>query len=108
MLRIALIAALFPVAGFAQTTQTTEELIQSLPDDIDPSIFIGAPLLSNDDKYELTKAPRFQFQSTDYLVIGNDDIKNAEGWSDADTAACEASGGEVLPLPAGRTMCFRF
>lgn len=107
LLRLTLAAALFPVAAFAQQ-QTTEELIQSIPDDIDPSIFIGAPLLSNDEKYELTKAPRFQFENTDFLVIEGGDIKDAGGWTDADTAACEASGGDVLPLPAGRTMCFRF
>jgi len=103
--------ALLPAAALAQQAapaQTTEQLIRSLPDDIDPSIFIGAPLLSNEEKYELTKAPRFQFEATDYLVIGDGDVKDTESWSAADTAACEASGGEVLPLPAGRNMCFRF
>ena len=107
LFRLILVATLFPAAALAQQ-QTTQDLIQSMPDDIDPSIFIGAPLLSNDEKYELTKAPRFQFQSTDFVVIEGGDVKDNAGWTDADTAACEASGGEALPLPAGRTMCFRF
>ncbi len=117
MLRLALAFALLPAVAIAQSAtvpqvpvppQTTEELIRSMPDDIDPSIFIGAPLLSNEEKYELTKAPEFQFQPSDYLVIEGGDIKATGAWSAADTAACEASGGEVLPLPAGRQMCFRF
>ena len=93
-------------AGLVRATATAKGDLTAL--DIDPSIFIGAPLLSNEEKYELTKAPRFQFEATDYLVIGDGDVKDTESWSAADTAACEASGGEVLPLPAGRNMCFRF
>ena len=104
MIRIIALALLLPGAAFAQST----EFPTNIPDDIDPSIFIGAPLLSNDEKYELTKAPRFQFQPTDMLVVGEGDVKGASEWTDADTAACTASGGDVLPLPAGRTMCFRF
>ena len=103
MIRLAAAIALLPCLAAAQ-----EAFPQDIPDDIDPSILIGAPLLSNEEKYELTKAPRFQFRPTEYLVIGEGDVKDAEAWSAADSAACEAAGGEVLPLPAGRTMCFRF
>ena len=102
MIRLLAALALLPGAALAQA------IPQNIPDDIDPSIFIGAPLLSNQEKYELTKAPRFQFQPTEFLVIGDGDVKDAQSWSDSDIAACEASGGEVLPLPAGRKMCFRF
>jgi len=105
--RLALAALFLPTVALAQQ-QSTQELLQNIPDDIDPSIFIGAPLLTNDEKYELTKAPRFQFQSTDYIVIEGGDVKDDGAWSAADTETCEASGGEVLPLPAGRKMCFRF
>jgi len=103
MLRVSALAfILFPLAATAQEPAAT------VTDPIDPSIFIGAPLLTNDEKYELTKAPRFQFQPTEFLVIGDGDVKTAEGWTAEAIAACEASGGEVLPLPAGRKMCLRF
>jgi hypothetical protein len=104
MTRILALALLLPTAALAQQA----DFPTNIPDDIDPSIFIGAPLLSNDEKYELTKAPRFQFQPTDLIVVEGGDVKTAGEWTDADTAACAASGGEVLPLAAGRTMCFRF
>ncbi len=104
MIRILALALLLPGAAFAQSS----DFPTNIPDDIDPSIFIGAPLLSNQEKYELTKAPRFQFQQTDLLVVGEGDVKDAAEWSEADRAACAASGGEVLPLTAGRAMCFRF
>lgn len=107
MLRLAALLAFLPAAALAQSAPTGS-LLEDIPDDIDPSIFIGAPLLSNEAKYELTKAPRFQFESTDFLVIEGGDIKDTQSWTAADTAACEASGGEVLPLPAGRSLCFRF
>jgi hypothetical protein len=104
MTRIFALLVLLPGTALAQASNFPTDI----PDDIDPSIFIGAPLLSNEDKYELTKAPRFQFQPTPYVVIGDDAVKPADSWTKADDAACAASGGEVLPLPAGRTMCFRF
>lgn len=107
MIRFAAALALLPAAALA-TAVHAQDIPATIPDDIDPSIFIGARLLSNDEKYELTKAPRFQFQATEFLVIGDGDVKDADSWSAEDTAACEASGGDVLPLPAGRTMCFRF
>ncbi len=102
MIRTVALLALLPTVAFAQDIPAT------IPDDIDPSIFIGAPLLSNEEKYELTKAPRFQFQPTDFLVIGGGDVKPADNWTEADTTACTASGGEVMPLAADRKMCLRF
>lgn len=81
-------------------------LAQTVTDPIDPSIFVGERLLSNDEKYELTKAPRFQFQPTEMLVLGL--VKPEGAWTDADTAACTGSGGEVIPLPAARKTCFKF
>ena len=107
---LAFLPAALALPALAQTgpARTTEQLIQSIPDDIDPSIFIGAPLLSNEEKYELTKAPRFQFEATDLLVIEGGDVRETGAWSPGAIAACEASGGEVLPLSAGRSMCFRF
>ena len=110
MIRILAVLVMLPGAAFAQSF--SEAFPDGVPENalngVDPSIFIGAPLLSNDEKYELTKAPEFQFSPTDYLVIGEDAVKPAESWNATDTSACEASGGIVLPLPAGRTMCFRF
>ena len=112
MFRILVLVALLPATALAQGASQTfaEAFPDGVPDTtgIDPSIFIGAPLLSNEEKYELTKAPQFQFQPTDLMVIGGSDVKPAQEWSATDVAACEASGGEVLPLSAGRKMCMRF
>ncbi len=110
MIRILVVLAMLPGAALAQSFSEAfpDGVSETALENVDPSIFIGAPLLSNEEKYELTKAPQFQFQPTDYLVIGEEAVKPADNWAAADTTACEGSGGVVLPLPAGRTMCFRF
>lgn len=102
MLRIAVILLALPAAALAQS----QDFPTNIPDDIDPSIFIGAPLLTNDEKYELTKAPRFQFQPTDMVVLNT--VKPAAEWTAADTTACNDSGGDVIDLPAARKTCFKF
>lgn len=100
MIRMTTIALCALTAGTAHAQTTT--------DPIDPNIFVGAPLMTNEEKYEYTKAPEFQFQPTDMLVIGSSAVKPTADWTDADTAACTAKGGEIIALPAGRTTCFAF
>ncbi len=90
------------------TLAATTANAQTATDPIDPNIFIGAPLMTNEEKYEYTKGPEFQFQPTGMLVIGPSAVKPTAEWTDADTAACSARDGEVIALPAGRTTCFVF
>ena len=75
---------------------------------VNPDIFVGAPLLTNEEKYELTKAPRFQFQQSDLFVIAPSAIKPSAAWTDAERAACTASGGEIVEITAGRSACLNF
>lgn len=41
------------------------------------------------------------------FVVGTGEIRPSGAWSAQDSAACKASGGIELPLPAGRTACFK-
>lgn len=73
--------------------------------DVDPEIFVGAPLLTNDEKYELTQAPEFQIPTASFPVIAPGQIKPTDAWNADDSAACAASGGIEIELPAARKTC---
>ena len=86
---------------------------QSLPSaeavqGVDPQLLLGAPLLTNEEKYELTRQPQYQLEVQPLPVIPQDAVKDAAAYTAADAAACEASGGFVADLPAGRKGCLRF
>lgn len=71
-------------------------------------VLIGAPLLSSQEKYELTQDPQYDVANDESLfVVEGGTVKDAGTWTAADSEACKNSGGIELPISAGRIACFK-
>jgi hypothetical protein len=77
-------------------------IIDTLPR-ITPAM--AATLVSNDAASARNAAPLEEDVSI--YVVEDGTILPASSWGENDSAACKASGGVELPLPAGRIGCFK-
>ena len=95
-------------SGFATAQDSGPVTLPSITTDELSEVLIGAPLLSNQEKYELTQDPKYDVANDESLfVVEGGTVKDAGAWTAADSEACKNSGGIELPISAGRIACFK-
>ncbi len=89
------------LGGISQIASAAEPTSKTVATDAQGKSLVGAPLGYN------PAAGDPEGDSDTVYVLNDGTVKQSGAWSEADRAACKASGGIEIPLPAGRIGCIR-
>ena len=96
----AMIAVIISTSAFAQSA-TPEPTSRTVVTDAEGKNLIGAAIGYN------AAAGGSEGNPETVYVLDNTNVKKSGSWNATDSAACKASGGIEIPLPAGRVGCIR-